>query len=166
MGRSEVLAHLDPDQARADDIVIEDPAIGCAAKGIAADRLAALDRAVDHAAAVEQIGREQFGVPALALHADAEVSGRIGLEVADNSIFERPKVGPPLADMVDRELDMPVDAADREFVARDGIALELRSDRQARSRRGEQAVVGSRAIEVGRTLLPPWFMACRYRYSI
>src|SRR3546814_1587065 len=55
----------------------------------------------------------------------SDVGGRIGLEIADDRILEGAQVRPALADMVDRELDMAVEARDRKVVAGDGIALEL-----------------------------------------
>src|SRR5690606_13321483 len=70
-GRSEILADLQPDQPRSDDIVIEDAAGRTDAVRVAADRLAALDRAVHDAAAVEQVGREQLGAPVVGFDTDA-----------------------------------------------------------------------------------------------
>src|SRR3546814_11397769 len=98
------------DQKRPDDIVIEVPAGRTDPVGVAADRLAALDRAVHDAAAIEHIGREQLGAPVVGLDADADVGGRIGLEIADDRILEGAQVRPALADMVDHELDMAVEA--------------------------------------------------------
>ena len=59
---------------------------------------------------------------------------RIGAEIADDVILEWPEVGSPLADMIDRELDMAVESADREFIARNGIALEFGGNGQAREK--------------------------------
>src|SRR3546814_7044708 len=70
-------ADFQSDQTRPDDIVIEDPAGRTDPVGVAADRLAALDRAVHDAAAIEHIGREQLGAPVVGLDADADVGGRI-----------------------------------------------------------------------------------------
>src|SRR3546814_2576143 len=107
---SEILADFQSDQTRPDDIVIEDPAGRTDPVGVAADRLAALDRAVHDAAAIEHIGREQLGAPVVGLDADADVGGRIGLEIADDRILEGVQVRPALADMVYRELDMAVES--------------------------------------------------------
>src|SRR3546814_1520485 len=54
--------------------------------------------------------------------------------------------------MIDRELDMRAEVADREFIARDDIALELRRDGQGGAFRREQRIVGAvgarqRAVE-------------------
>src|SRR3546814_20984850 len=99
---SEILVDFQSDQTRPDDIVIEDPAGRTDPVGVAADRLAALDRAVHDAAAIEHIGREPLGAPVVGLHADADVGGRIGLEIADDRIPEGAQVRPALAYMVYR----------------------------------------------------------------
>src|SRR3546814_19938078 len=54
--------------------------------------------------------------------------------------------------MIDRELDMRAEIADRKFIARDDIALELWRDGQAGALRREQLIVGTagtrqRAVE-------------------
>src|SRR3546814_4443054 len=82
----------------------------------------------------------------------SDVGGRIGLEIADDRILEGAQVRPALADMVDRELDMAVEARDRKVVAGDGIALELGGDGQPRAR-GRQQRIGlprwvDRAVEL------------------
>src|SRR3546814_2271456 len=76
--RSEFLADLDPDQARANDGVIEDAAVRGDPVGIAAGGFEARDAGVDGAVAVVQVRREQLGLPALALHPAADVGGRRG----------------------------------------------------------------------------------------
>src|SRR3546814_2407505 len=62
------------------DGVIEDAAVRGDPVGIAAGGFEALDAGVDGAVAVEQVRREQLGLPALALHPDADVGGRIRSE--------------------------------------------------------------------------------------
>src|SRR3546814_7988747 len=88
------------------DGVREDAAVRGDPVGIAAGGFEALDAGVDGAVAVEQVRREQLGLPALALHPDADVGGRIGVEHALDAVFERANVAASFADMIDRELDM------------------------------------------------------------
>src|SRR3546814_10550950 len=98
------------------------------------------------------MGGKKRGFQALALHPDADVGGRIGVEYALDAVFERADVASPFADMIDRELDMRAEIADRKFIARDDIALELWRDGQAGALRREQRIVGTvgtrqRAVE-------------------
>src|SRR5690606_13020231 len=104
--RSEFLADLDADQARANNRVIEDTAVRGDPVGIAAGGFKALDAGIDDAVTIEQIGGEQLGFPAFALHPDADIGGRIGVEHALDTVFERAHVVSPFADKIDRELDM------------------------------------------------------------
>src|SRR3546814_13688461 len=62
---------------------------------------------------------------------------------SDLAVFERADVASPFADMIDRELDMRAEIADRKFIARDDIALELWRDGQAGALRREQRIVGT-----------------------
>src|SRR3546814_18467750 len=73
---------------------------------------------------------------------------------SDLAVFERADVASPFADMIDRELDMRAEIADRKFIARDDIALELCRDGPAGALRRERSIVGTvgtrqRAVESG-----------------
>src|SRR3546814_20797562 len=94
--------------------------------------------------------REPLCLPALGLPPDEVVGGRICLEHALQSVFERANGAASFADMMDRELDMRAEVADREFIARDDIALELRRDGQGGAFRREQRIVGAVGAQIGR----------------